>query len=101
MGIGVLVGVVIVFLLFQTGTDLLDVRTAVQAAGLWAPLLFVLLQGMVTVTPVPRSVFTVAAGVLFGGIIGVLLAVAGTSLAPAIAFWLGRLLGGRVAPRHA
>jgi uncharacterized membrane protein YdjX (TVP38/TMEM64 family) len=101
MGIGVLVVAVIVFVLFQTGTDLLDVRTAVQAAGLWAPLLFVLLQGMVTVTPVPRTVFTVAAGVLFGGIAGVALAVAGTSLAASVAFWLVKLLGGRFARKHA
>jgi uncharacterized membrane protein YdjX (TVP38/TMEM64 family) len=101
VGTVVLVVAVVAFLLYRTGTDLLDVRTAVRAAGLWAPLLFVLLQGMVTVTPVPRTVFTVAAGVLFGGIAGVLLAVAGTSLAAAIAYWMVRLLGGRFARRHA
>jgi uncharacterized membrane protein YdjX (TVP38/TMEM64 family) len=99
--IGVLVVAAIALLLFRNGTDLLDIRSAVQAAGLWAPLLFVLLQGMVTVTPVPRTVFTVAAGVLFGGIGGVLLAVAGTSLAAAFAFWLVRLMGGRFVRRHA
>ncbi len=99
--VGVLVVAAIALLLYRSETDLLDIRTAVQAAGLWAPLLFVLLQGVVTVTPVPRSVFTVAAGVLFGGIIGVLLAVAGTSLAAAAAFGLARLLGGRFARRHA
>ncbi|OLS96263.1 hypothetical protein BJF90_10770 [Pseudonocardia sp. CNS-004] len=101
VGAVVLVVAVVAFLLIRTGTDLLDVRTAVQAAGLWAPLLFVLLQGMVTVTPVPRTVFTVAAGVLFGGIGGVLLAVAGTALAAAVAFWLVKLLGGRFSRRHA
>jgi uncharacterized membrane protein YdjX (TVP38/TMEM64 family) len=99
--VGVLGVAVIAVLLFTGGTDLLDIRNAVEAAGLWAPLLFVLLQGMVTVTPVPRTVFTVAAGVLFGGIIGVVLAVAGTSLAAAFAFGLVRLLGGRFARRHA
>jgi uncharacterized membrane protein YdjX (TVP38/TMEM64 family) len=101
VGVGLLVVAVIAVLLYRSGTDLLDIRTAVQAAGLWAPLLFVLLQGMVTVTPVPRTVFTVAAGVLFGGVGGVLLAVAGTSLAAAFAFWLVRLLGGRFVRRHA
>ena len=101
VGMGVLVVAVVALLLYRTGTDLLDIRMAVQAAGLWAPLLFVLLQGMVTVTPVPRTVFTVAAGVLFGGIGGVLLAVAGTSLAATVAFWLVRLLGGRFVRRHA
>ncbi len=101
VGAGVLVVAVVALLLVRTGTDLLDIRTAVQAAGLWAPLLFVLLQGMVTVTPVPRTVFTVAAGVLFGGIAGVVLAVAGTSLAATVAFFLVKLLGGRFARKHA
>lgn len=100
VGTTVLVVAVVALLLYRTGTDLLDVRTAVRTAGLWAPLLFVLLQGMVTVTPVPRTVFTVAAGVLFGGVGGVLLAVAGTGLAAAFAFWLVKLLGGRFTRRH-
>ncbi|MGH3587565.1 MAG: TVP38/TMEM64 family protein [Pseudonocardia sp.] len=99
--IGVLAVAVLAVVLLRGGTDLLDVRHAVQAAGLWAPLLFVLLQGMVTVTPVPRTVFTVAAGVLFGGVGGVVLAVAGTSLAAAFAYWLVRPRGGRLVGRHA
>lgn len=78
-----------------------DVRDTVSAAGIWAPVLFVLLQGTVTVTPLPRTVFTVAAGVLFGSLIGVLLALAGTSLAAVVAFWLVRLVGGRFVERHA
>jgi uncharacterized membrane protein YdjX (TVP38/TMEM64 family) len=101
VGAAVLVVAVVAFLMYRTGTDLLDVRTAVKAAGLWAPVLFVLLQGMVTVVPVPRTVFTVAAGVLFGGLGGVLLAVAGTALAATVAFWLVRLLGGRFVRKHA
>jgi len=98
---GVLVVAVLALLFFRSGTGLPDVRAAVQAAGLWAPILFVLLQGMVTATPVPRTVFTVAAGVLFGGIGGVFLAIAGTSLAAAVAFWMVRLLGGRFVRKHA
>jgi uncharacterized membrane protein YdjX (TVP38/TMEM64 family) len=99
--VGALVVVVLVLLAFRGDTTLPDVRQAVQAAGLWAPLMFVLLHGMLTVTPIPRTVFTVAAGVLFGGIGGVLLAVAGTALAASIAFWLVRLVGGRFMRRHA
>jgi uncharacterized membrane protein YdjX (TVP38/TMEM64 family) len=78
-----------------------DVRQTVQNAGLWAPVLFVLLQGAVTITPVPRTVFTVAAGVLFGSVLGVLLTVTGTALAGVLAFGLGRMVGGRLVERHA
>ena len=83
------------FLLRDAGLP--DLRRTVQAAGLWAPLLFVLLQAIVTVAPVPRTVFTVAAGVLFGSISGVLLTVTGTALAAATAYGLVRLVGGRFA----
>lgn len=78
-----------------------DVRVTVRAAGIWAPMLFVLLQGAVTVTPIPRTVFTVAAGVLFGATFGLLLTVTGTTLAAVAAFWLVRLVGRRFVERHA
>ena len=87
------------FLLRDAGLP--DLRRTVQSAGLWAPLLFVLLQGTVTVAPVPRTVFTVAAGVLFGSISGLLLTITGTALAAATAYGLVRLVGGRFAERHA
>lgn len=76
------------------------VRAAVEAGGIWAPLLFVLLSGAVTVTPVPRTVFTVAAGVLFGSVTGVLLAVSGTTFAAVVAYWLVRTVGARFVARH-
>ena len=87
------------FLLRDAGLS--DLRRTVQSAGLWAPLVFVLLQGTVTVAPVPRTVFTVAAGVLFGSISGLLLTITGTALAAATAYGLVRLVGGRFAERHA
>ena len=78
-----------------------DLRGTVRSAGLWAPLLFVLLQAVVTVVPIPRTVFTVAAGVLFGSITGLLLTVTGTALAAAGGYWLARTAGGRFVERYA
>ncbi|MBW0136209.1 TVP38/TMEM64 family protein [Pseudonocardia abyssalis] len=100
LGLVALVAAVVVVLTVRSA-GLPDVRGAVEASGVWAPLLFVLFSGAVTVTPVPRTVFTVAAGVLFGSVTGVLLAVAGTTLAAAAAFWLVRLLGATFVERHA
>jgi uncharacterized membrane protein YdjX (TVP38/TMEM64 family) len=99
-GLAVLVALAVGLFLLRD-TDVPDLRRTVQAAGFWAPLVFVLLQATVTVTPVPRTVFTVAAGVLFGSISGVLLAVAGTALAAAVAYGLVRLVGAGFAERHA
>lgn len=78
-----------------------DVQESVRTAGIWAPALFVVLQVAVTVSPVPRTVFTVAAGVLFGSANGVLLAVVASTLAAVVAFWLVRLAGHRLMARFA
>ena len=62
------------------------VQDAVRAAGGWAPALFLALQVLITVGPVPRTIFTLAAGLLFGAVTGVVLAVSATALAAAVAF---------------
>lgn len=100
LGLVALAAAVAVVLVVRSA-GLPDVRAAVEASGVWAPVLFVLLSGAVTVTPVPRTVFTVAAGVLFGSVLGVLLAVTGTTLAAMAAFWLVRAVGGSFVARHA
>jgi uncharacterized membrane protein YdjX (TVP38/TMEM64 family) len=98
-GVATLVVALVAVLALRDGIP--DVRQAVRNAGLWAPVMFVLLHGAVAVTPVPRTVFTVAAGVLFGSVTGVLLAVAGTTVAAVAAFWLVRLVGAPLVERHA
>lgn len=77
------------------------VQDAVRAAGIWAPVLFVVLQVLVTIPPVPRTIFTVAAGLLFGAGTGVVLAVVATAVAAVLAFWLVRLTGGGLVERFA
>ncbi|ODT97365.1 MAG: hypothetical protein ABS81_30140 [Pseudonocardia sp. SCN 72-86] len=78
-----------------------DVRQAVDAAGVWAPLAFLALQAGLTVGPVPRTVFTLVAGVLFGWALGLLLTLVATTLAAVIAFALVRATGGRLVERYA
>lgn len=77
------------------------VRETVAAAGLWAPVLFVLLQVLVTITPLPRTVFSVAAGVLFGTPWGLCLTVLATTVAAVAAYTLVRWFGAPLAARHA
>jgi uncharacterized membrane protein YdjX (TVP38/TMEM64 family) len=102
---GLVVLAVVAFLvtrgLSPGGVSAAAVQDTVRAAGVWAPALFVLLQVLVTVTPVPRSLFTVAAGLLFGSVTGVVLAVVATTLAALVAFWLVRLTGGGLVERFA
>jgi uncharacterized membrane protein YdjX (TVP38/TMEM64 family) len=83
------------------GLGVAAVQDAVRGAGVWAPAVFVVLQILVTVPPVPRTLFTLAAGLLFGSATGVVLAVTATALAAAVAFWLVRLTGGSFVERFA
>lgn len=78
-----------------------DVRQVVASAGIWGPLVFVLLHTVLCAGPVPRSVFTVAAGVLFGSTVGVAASLSGTVLAAILAYGLARFLGGPYVARFA
>ncbi|RTL65708.1 MAG: TVP38/TMEM64 family protein [Pseudonocardiaceae bacterium] len=78
-----------------------DVRSTVDAAGVWAPLAFLALQAGLTVGPVPRTVFTLVAGALFGSALGLVLTLVSTTLAAVIAFALVRATGGRLVERYA
>jgi uncharacterized membrane protein YdjX (TVP38/TMEM64 family) len=62
---------------------------------------FVVLHAVICAGPVPRTVFTVAAGVLFGPVTGILAALAGTAAAAGLAFVLAKATGGRLVERHA
>lgn len=78
-----------------------DVRATVEAAGVWAPLAFLALQAGLTVGPVPRTVFTLVAGALFGWALGLVLTLVATTLAAVIAFALVRATGGRLVECYA
>lgn len=81
---------------------LLPVPTAVQlrdwvaAAGPWVPAVFLVVHTVVTVAPFPRTVFTLAAGLLFGAWLGVALAVTASTLSALLALALVRATGWRV-----
>jgi uncharacterized membrane protein YdjX (TVP38/TMEM64 family) len=82
--------------------DVPELRHTVEGAGVWAPLMFVALQVLCTVPPpIPRSLFTLAAGLLFGSATGSVLAVVATTLAAVAAFALVRLTGGGIVERYA
>ncbi|WP_433633467.1 TVP38/TMEM64 family protein [Nocardia sp. CA-120079] len=56
------------------------------------PLLFFVVHALVTVAPVPRTVLTVSAGVLFGPALGIVLAASATTVSAALAILLVRAL---------
>ena len=44
----------------------LELRDRVRDLGAWAPVTFLLAHAVVTTTPIPRTAFSLAAGLLFG-----------------------------------
>ncbi|MGL4304637.1 MAG: TVP38/TMEM64 family protein [Mycobacteriaceae bacterium] len=54
---------------------------------------FFLSHTLITITPVPRTVFTLAAGVLFGPALGCLVALTASTASALLAFWIVRLIG--------
>ena len=73
-----------------TAVQLRDWATSV---GPWFPLAFVATHIVVTVLPFPRTAFTLAAGLLFGPVLGVTLAVAASTASAVIALVLVRAAG--------
>lgn len=73
--------------------DSQQLRDGVVALGWWAPVAFSVLYAVVSLSPLPKTVFTLAAGALFGLAAGVVIVVAGAMLGAVAAFYLGRVLG--------
>lgn len=73
--------------------DAATLRDHLAAAGGWAPLTYLALMVSATQLPVPRTVWTVVAGLLFGAGTGSLLALVGLVLSAGISLLLVRRLG--------
>jgi uncharacterized membrane protein YdjX (TVP38/TMEM64 family) len=78
---------------------LVDLPTALQlrdwanSVGPWFPLAFLGAHIVVTIFPFPRTAFTLAAGLLFGPVLGIPLAVVAATISAVIALLLVRAAG--------
>ena len=73
--------------------DTETVRTEVAAAGAWGWLAFVAGYAVATLVLLPKNVLSVAAGLVFGPVLGTGLVWSAAVLGAVVAFWLGRALG--------
>jgi uncharacterized membrane protein YdjX (TVP38/TMEM64 family) len=71
----------------------IQLRDWAKSVGPWFPLAFLAAHIVVTVFPFPRTVFTLAAGLLFGPVLGVPLAVAAATISAVITLLLVRAAG--------
>jgi len=70
-----------------------QMRDWAESAGPWFPLAFLMAHIVVTVAPVPRTAFTLAAGLLFSPLLGVAIAVVASTASAIIAMLLVRAAG--------
>ncbi|NLG55980.1 MAG: TVP38/TMEM64 family protein [Rhodococcus sp.] len=70
-----------------------QVREWAESTGPLTPLAFIIVHAVVTIFPVPRTVFTLSAGLLFGPVLGISLSIVATTLSAVAALWLVRAIG--------
>jgi uncharacterized membrane protein YdjX (TVP38/TMEM64 family) len=77
-----------------------DLRAWAAATGPATPLVLLVAYSLLTVVPIPRTVFNLAAGLLVGTVAGIAIGLVATTVAAALSFWLARLLGRDLVTRH-
>lgn len=77
-----------------------QLRDWAAGAGPATALLFLAVYSVVTVAPVPRTVFNLAAGLLLGPVAGIAVALTATGVSGLLGFYLARLLGRDLVSRH-
>ncbi len=97
--LGVLVVSAVLVLVLVGPPDRSEVESAFASPGLGAALAYSALYAAVSLTPLPKPVFSLAAGALFGVPAGVLVVLVGATTGATVSFWLGRLLGRDIALR--
>ena len=88
----VAIALVFVALLVRLPTAM-ELRDWSTSMGPWLPLAFLGAHIVVTVLPFPRTAFTLAAGLLFGPLLGIALAVTASTVSALIALGLVRAAG--------
>ena len=64
-----------------------------SGSGWWGTAVFILGYAALTLAPIPKSVLSIAAGLVFGFAAGIAVVFAAAILGAVAAFWLGRRLG--------
>ncbi len=77
-----------------------QIRTWADAVGPMFVVVFFLVHVVVTMAPVPRTIFTVSAGVLFGATTGIAVAIAATTVSAVLALLAVRAIGRDAVAAH-
>jgi rhodanese-related sulfurtransferase len=87
-----LVAAIAVAVVYHEHFDVAELERWIQEAGIWAPLLFMVVFAVAAVLFLPGSVLTLAGGALFGPVLGTLYNLTGATLGATLAFLIARYL---------
>ncbi len=90
----VLIAMLVAAKAFGLGARLGELRTWILGLGAWGPVVFIALYAVAVVAAIPGSVLTIAAGAMFGSVLGVgivsIASTLGAAMAFAVARWFAR-----------
>jgi uncharacterized membrane protein YdjX (TVP38/TMEM64 family) len=84
------VAVIVLSRIFGVGEQLARLRTWIDSLGALGPLVFAAVYAAATVAALPGSVLSVAAGALFGPVLGVITVIVAATLGASLAFLVSR-----------
>lgn len=82
-----------IFLIIYFAKDLRNIEQYIPTTGILAPLISILLMGILSATPIPTDPIVILNGAIFGPFIGILVSWMGNNLAAIIEYFIGRFLG--------
>ncbi len=88
--LGLVITVMVLAWVFDLGTYLVFTRDWIRGLGPLGPLVFLVLYIIAVVTALPGSVISIAAGALFGAVLGVILVSLGSTIGASLAFLISR-----------
>ncbi len=83
---------IIVAILYRDRFDVAALEVWINEAGIWAPLLFMVVYAIAAVLFLPGSVLTLAGGALFGPVLGTFYNLTGATIGATLAFLIARYL---------
>ena len=88
--LAVLVAILVLAKVFNVGEKLGALRDWIVTLGPWGPIVFLLIYIVAVVAALPGAAITIAAGALFGSVVGVILVNIGATIGASLAFLIGR-----------
>jgi len=88
--IAVLIALVVAARVFGLGEKLGDLKDWIAEQGVLGPFIFAGVYAIATVAAIPGSALTIAAGALFGSVVGVITVIFGATLGASLCFLIAR-----------